>query len=64
MSTAETPQLTLTVEETAALVGAGLRQTYEAVRRGDLPAVKIGGRWFVKRAELFRMFGLEGETQT
>ena len=57
----ETPSvpLTLTVEETAVLLNQGLRQTYMAVRRGDLPAVKIGARWFVKRAELFRLFGID-----
>ncbi|WP_160298625.1 helix-turn-helix domain-containing protein [Microbacterium sp. SA39] len=56
---AKVPQLTLSVEETSVLLGSGLRQTYEAVRRGELPAVKLGGRWYVKRAELLRMFGLE-----
>lgn len=50
--------LGLTVEETSKLLDAGLRQTYEAVRRGDIPAVKIGGKWYVKRAELLRLFGL------
>lgn len=53
--------LALTVEDTAKLLHQGLRQTYEAARRGDIPAVKIGGRWFVKRAELYRMFGLSAD---
>jgi len=51
--------LTLTVEETATLLNQGLRQTYNAVRRGELPAVKLGSRWFVKRAALYAMFGLD-----
>lgn len=60
-ATKDTPAapLTLTVEETAALLNQGLRQTYNAVRRGELPAVKLGSRWFVKRAALYAMFGLD-----
>jgi excisionase family DNA binding protein len=60
-ATNDTPAapLTLTVEETAALLNQGLRQTYNAVRRGELPAVKLGARWFVKRAALYAMFGLD-----
>ncbi|MDQ1128279.1 helix-turn-helix domain-containing protein [Microbacterium sp. SORGH_AS_0888] len=56
---APNPQLSLSVEETATLLGAGLRQTYEAVRRGDIPAVKIGARWYVKAAALYAMFGTD-----
>lgn len=65
MSTAATSApLALTVEETAALLRMGLRQTYDAARRGDIPAVKIGSRWFVKRLELERMFGLLAAPET
>lgn len=55
--------LALTVEETATLLRMGLRQTYDAARRGDIPAVKIGSRWYVKRPELERMFGLSPEPE-
>ncbi|MFE1644113.1 helix-turn-helix domain-containing protein [Microbacterium sp. P01] len=58
-TTAATAPLTMTVEETAQMLGQGLRQTYAAVRRGDIPAIKIGARWFVKRPELLRLFGRE-----
>lgn len=58
-TTAPDQPLSLSVDETAALLGSGIRQTYEAVRRGEIPAVRIGGRWYVKRAELFRLFGVE-----
>lgn len=31
---------------------------YEAIERGELPAVRIGRRWFIKTAEVRRLFGL------
>ncbi len=35
---------TLTVEETAGLLGLGRTATYRAIRRGDVPSRKVGRR--------------------
>jgi excisionase family DNA binding protein len=46
---------TLTVEEAARLLGIGRNSAYEAVRRGEIPAIRIGKRFVVPRAALERM---------
>jgi excisionase family DNA binding protein len=38
------PKRGLSVRETAAELGISIGQTYEAVRTGQLPHVRIGGR--------------------
>ena len=53
---------TYTVAETAKILGIGLRQAYEAIQRGEIPARKIGGRQIVFRAALHAMLGLAPET--
>jgi excisionase family DNA binding protein len=42
-------RLTLTVEEAAALLGISRNSAYEAVRRGEIPSVRIGGRIVIPR---------------
>lgn len=46
---------TLTVEEAARVLGIGRNAAYEAARRGDLPALRIGGRIVVPRVALERL---------
>jgi excisionase family DNA binding protein len=48
-------RLTLTVEEAAAVLGISRAFAYEAVRRGEVPSIKIGRRVLVPRAALERM---------
>jgi excisionase family DNA binding protein len=43
---------TLTIAETAVVLGLSRNATYAAVERGDLPTVRIGGRILVSRARL------------
>jgi excisionase family DNA binding protein len=50
-------RLTLTVEEAAAALGISRAFAYEAVRRGEIPSIKIGRRVLVPRAALTRMLG-------
>jgi excisionase family DNA binding protein len=50
---------TLTVEEAARLLGVGRSTAYLAVRRGDLPVIRIGRRYVVPRLALERL--LDGE---
>ena len=38
---------TQSVDDAARLLGIGRNQAYEAVRRGEIPAIRIGKRWLV-----------------
>ena len=40
-------RLTVTVEQAGLLLGLSRGSAYEAVRRGDIFAVRIGSRWIV-----------------
>jgi excisionase family DNA binding protein len=52
--------LTLTIAETAKVLGIGLNQAYEAAHRGEIPTIKIGSRILVPKAALEKMLGLRG----
>jgi excisionase family DNA binding protein len=54
-----TDRQTVTVEETAKRLGIGRNTAYDAVRRGDIPSIRIGRRVVVPVAVLERM--LTGE---
>jgi excisionase family DNA binding protein len=45
---------TLTVEEAAVLLGIGRNSAYQAIARGDLPALRLGRRLLIPRAALER----------
>ena len=46
---------TLTVDEAAKFLGVGRGTAYEAVRRGEIPVVRIGKRLLVPVAALERL---------
>jgi excisionase family DNA binding protein len=48
-------RMTLTVNETAERLGIGRNQAYEAVRNGQIPAIRIGKRLLVPEAALERL---------
>jgi excisionase family DNA binding protein len=48
-------RLTLTVEEAAVALGISRASAYEAVRRGDVPSIRIGRRILVPRRALDQM---------
>jgi excisionase family DNA binding protein len=50
--------LTLTVEQAGRALGIGRNAAYAAVKRGDIPTLKIGGAIRVPAAPLRRMLGL------
>lgn len=52
--------LTYRVEEAGRLLGIGRNQAYEAIRRGEIPVVRIGKRLLVPKAALERMLAGEG----
>jgi excisionase family DNA binding protein len=43
---------TLTVDEAAEILGIGRNSAYEAVRRGEIPAIRLGRRLVVPRHAL------------
>ena len=45
-------RLTISVDEAARMLGIGRTLAYEAVRAGELPAVRIGSRWLIVLAAL------------
>lgn len=52
-----TTTATLTAVEAAKLLGIGRNQAYEAIRRGEIPSLRIGGRIVIPRAKLMRLLG-------
>ena len=46
---------TYTVDETAELLGIGKNSAYEAIRRGEIPALRLGRRLVVPRKALERL---------
>ncbi len=51
---------TISVRRAAMLLGISRASAYNAVRRGELPAIRVGGRVLVLRSGLERLLG--GET--
>jgi excisionase family DNA binding protein len=41
-----------TVKETAYLLSLSLGSTYALIRSGEIPAIKLGGRWLVPKRRL------------
>ncbi|GAH05873.1 unnamed protein product, partial [marine sediment metagenome] len=48
----EEEKLTLTIEETAKVLGIGRNLAYDRVKTGDIPVIKIGRRLLVPRRAL------------
>ena len=48
-------RLTFTVEEAARALGIGRNTAYEAVRTGELPCLRVGGRILVPKAAVNRL---------
>jgi excisionase family DNA binding protein len=54
-------RMTLTVNEAAKRLGIGRNQAYEAIKRGEIPAIRIGKRLLVPEAMLDRMLHRAGD---
>ena len=52
-------RITLTIEETASLLGLGRTATYEAARRGQIPSRRLGRRVVVPVPALLEWLSLE-----
>lgn len=48
-------KVALTVKEAAQLLGLGINQTYEGIRQGEIPSLRIGGRILVPRSRLMAL---------
>lgn len=53
---------TLTIEETATILGVGRTAAYDAARRNEIPTIKIGRRLLVPRAALDRLLSATPST--
>ncbi|MEV6368700.1 helix-turn-helix domain-containing protein [Micromonospora musae] len=53
-----------TVAETAHLLSLSLGSTYALVRSGEIPAIKLGGRWLIPKGRLHRWLGELPEAST
>lgn len=51
----------MTVEETAQFLRISRNSVYEALRRGDIPSIRIGRRLIVPRVALERMLEAAGQ---
>ena len=51
-------RVTLSVEETATLLGLGRSAAYEAARRGDIPSRRLGRRVIVPVPALLNWLGI------
>ena len=49
---------TLSVEDTAAVLGLSRNTVYSAIRSGEIPCVRVGRRFLVPTALLAEMLGL------
>ena len=50
-----TEKATLTVEEAGLLLGISRNSAHEAVRRDEIPVIRVGRRLLVPRAALMRL---------
>ncbi len=57
-------RVTLTVEETASLLGLGRIAAYEAARRGQIPSRRLGRRVVVPVPALLAWLGVPETTDT
>jgi excisionase family DNA binding protein len=55
----ENGRKTYTVEEAAEILGIGRNATYDGVKSGTIPSIRIGKRLLVPRALLHRLLGGE-----
>jgi excisionase family DNA binding protein len=50
---------TMTVEALAELLGSGRTATYDAVRRGEIPSIKVGRKIVIPTAAVRRLLELD-----
>ncbi len=63
MKALEDYPLVMRPEEVAEALRCGRSSVYEAIRRGDIRAVRLGRRVLVPRAALEELLGIQGAAQ-
>jgi excisionase family DNA binding protein len=58
--TSATERQAFTVQEVASVLGLSRWAAYEAVKRGDIPSVRIGGRVLIPKGRLQALLDGEG----
>lgn len=61
MTSRDQQRATLTVDEAALRLGIGRNAAYDAVKRGEIPSIRIGRRLLVPVAALERMLAGEAD---
>jgi excisionase family DNA binding protein len=61
-ASAEGETLVLSVPKAGALIGLSRNSAYQAVKRGQLPTIRIGKRLLVPKAALQRLLDSAGRT--
>ena len=59
MEVTMTKKITGTVEEAAVVAGISRNSGYEGVKKGEIPATRIGRRWIVLWQPFLRILGVE-----
>lgn len=57
-------KLVLTIEEGRKVLGIGRNSMYEAVRRGEIPALRIGRRLVIPKVALDRILNSVGQAKS
>jgi excisionase family DNA binding protein len=52
-------QPTLTVDQVADILGTGRSATYEAIKRGELPSIRVGRKIVVPTAAVRRLLEID-----
>ena len=60
-NTTRNDRLVLTVVEAAQVLGLGRNSAYEAIRRREIPSIRVGGRILVPRAALETLLARAGQ---
>lgn len=61
MVTISDDRLVFTPDEVGPILKMGRNAVYEAMRRGDIPTIKIGRRWLIPKVALDRMLAEAGQ---
>lgn len=60
-TTAPVERLTYTIDEVAAILGIGRASLYAAIKKGELPAIRLGNRIVVSKKTIQAMLLAEAE---
>lgn len=60
----KTERLTLTVAEASAMLGLSRNAGFAAVKRGQIPCVRIGKRLLVPKIQLAKLLQGDGKTES